>query len=223
MINAVTLLKRRPDLSVAEFQSYWRRQHAALIARLPAIQGYVQSHPLDEEYGGQEPPYDGVAELWARDSQVFREIAASSAYAAVQADEERFLDRTAIALVLTDERILKDGRGAADGVKCIQFFNRKQGLTVEEFQSFWHDDYGKLLGTLPRVDRYVQYPARPGGYARGRHPAHDGFDITWFESRDAWRNAMRSAVFDQCRRERKNFLVAEDCPQILAREYVVIG
>lgn len=223
MINAVTLLKRKPGLSVAEFQRYWRQQHADLIAELPAIERYVQSHPLDEEYQDNEPLYDGVAELRARDSQAFREIAASDAYAAVQADEERFLDCQAIALVLTEEHIIKDGKIATDGVKCIQFFNRERSLPVERFQSYWRDEYGPLLATLPSLDRYVQYHARLGGYAHGRQPICDGFDVTWFESVDALRFAMNSTIYDHCGKEQKHFLATDGCPRILAKEHVIIG
>jgi uncharacterized protein (TIGR02118 family) len=223
MINAVTLLKRKPGLSVAEFQRYWRHEHAGVIARLPEILRYVQSHPLNEEYQDKEPLYDGIAELWASDSQAFREIASSDAYVEVQADEERFLDRTAIALILTDERIIKDGTVAADGVKCIQLLNRNQGLAVEKFQSYWRDQYGTLLATLPLLERYAQYHARLGGYAHGRQPVYDGFDITWFESIDVLRNAMKSAVYGHSCKEQQNFLAIDRCTQILAREHVIIG
>ncbi|MEE8495924.1 MAG: EthD domain-containing protein [Xanthomonadales bacterium] len=223
MINAVTLLWRKPGMSVDAFQRYWRHQHAEVIALLPGIQRYVQSHPIDDNYGAKEPVCDGFAELWAHDSQAFRDIAASDAYAAVQADEEKFLDRTAISLVLTDERIIKDSPVAVDGVKCIQPFIRKRDLSVEEFQSYWHDQYGPLTATLPLLDRYVQYHARLGGYTHGRQPSYDGFDVTWFDSIDAVRNAMNSAVCDRGRSAQKNFLTADDCPQILTREHVIIG
>ncbi|NIV18954.1 MAG: EthD family reductase, partial [Woeseiaceae bacterium] len=32
-----------------EFRNYWRNQHAGIIAKLPGVQRYVQSHPLDDE------------------------------------------------------------------------------------------------------------------------------------------------------------------------------
>ena len=63
MINAITLLKRKQGLSVDEFQHYWRHQHADVIATLPGIQRYVQSHPLREFYEGVAPNYERVAEL----------------------------------------------------------------------------------------------------------------------------------------------------------------
>lgn len=223
MINAVSLLKRKPGLTAAEFQRYWRHEHAGVIANLPGVQRYIQSHPLAENYEGREPVYDGIAELWARDSQAFRDIAASDAYLAVQKDEENFLDRTAIALVLTDERIIKEGPVAADGVKCIRFMSRRSGMPVEEFQAYWHDEYGPLLAALPSLDRYVQYHARLGGYTHGRQPRYDGFDVTWFASNGALCNAKDSTIYEQNRNGQKDFLAVDDCPQILCREYRFIG
>jgi len=223
MINAFTLLKRKPGLSVAEFQRYWRHEHADLIARLPGVKRYVQSHVLGEYHQGKEPIYDGIAELSVNNSQAFRDISTSDAYAAVQADEESFLDRTAIALVLTDEHVIRDGPVVDDSVKRIRLFNRRQDLPFDEFQAYWRDQHGPLIATLPSLDRYVQYHARPGGYAKGRQPAYDGFDIAWFDSADALREAVNSTVSDRDRSEQGSFLVTGDCPQIVAREYVIIS
>jgi hypothetical protein len=69
----------------------------------------------------------------------------------------------------------------------------------------------------------VQYQARAGGYAKGRQPAYDGFDVTWFGSADALRNAMNSAEYADSRSDRENFLASGDCPQIISRERVIIG
>jgi len=223
MINAVTLLRRKSGMSAAAFQHYWRHEHAAVIARLPGFQRYVQSHPLLENYKFEEPVYDGVAELWANGSQAFRDIAASEAYSLVQADEEKFLDRTAIALVLTDEHVIYNGPVSADGIKCIQLYKRRKGMPVDEFQAYWRDQHGPLVATLPLLDRYVQYPARKGAYAHGRQPAYDGFDVTWFASIDALREARHSTIYDRIRSEQEVFLSADDSPQILTREHVVIG
>ena len=218
MINAITLLKRRPDLSLEEFRNYWRNQHAGVIAKLPAVQRYVQSHPLDDE-----SPYDGFAELWANDSQAFRDIGSSDAYVDVQADEENFLDREANVLVLTDEQIVIDGDAGDEAVKCIRFFKRDPDMSVDDFQSYWREQHAPLVSALPALRRYVHYPARAGGYAKGRQPAYDGFDMAWFDSLEALREAMSSIAYQQLGDDQHNFLAAGDCPQIVAREFLFIG
>jgi uncharacterized protein (TIGR02118 family) len=218
MINAITLLKRRPDLSSKEFRDYWRTRHADVIAKLPGVERYVQSHPLDGE-----SPYDGFAELWAKDSQAFRNIGSSDAYVDVQADEENFLDRKANVLVLTDEHVIIDGNTGEEAIKCIRFFNRRPDMSVDEFQAHWREQHAPLVAALPSLSRYVHYPARAGGYAKGRQPAYDGFDMAWFDSLEALREAMSSAAYQRVRDDQGSFLAAGDCPQIVAREYLFIG
>lgn len=63
--KAIFLLKRRPDLSVEQFQDYWLNGHGPQIPRDAEVVRYVQCHTLAQTYGGAEQPaYDGVAELW---------------------------------------------------------------------------------------------------------------------------------------------------------------
>lgn len=223
MIDAVTLLSRKPGMTVEAFQRYWRHEHAAVIARLPGVERYVQSHPLAETYQGSNPVCDGIAELWARDSQAFREIGKSTAYVAVQADEERFLDRTRIALVLTEEHVIEDGPVTTRGVKCIRLLKRKAGVTVEAFRDCWLGRYGPQVASLPALERYVQCHARRSAYADGRQPAYDGFDITWFASIDAQRRAMQSTAQDRASEIARDFLASDGCAQILAMEHVIIS
>jgi hypothetical protein len=66
MIKYVGLSKRRPGLTVSEFQSHWRDKHGPLVmAAFPQMPRYVQSHPLPETYtGDRPPPYDGVPFLY---------------------------------------------------------------------------------------------------------------------------------------------------------------
>jgi uncharacterized protein (TIGR02118 family) len=74
MIKMIFCLRRRADLSREEFQSYWRDNHAPLVAEVAPvlrIRKYVQSHSFDDPRiaapvaarGTIVPAYDGVAEL----------------------------------------------------------------------------------------------------------------------------------------------------------------
>ena len=75
MIRLTFVLRRKPEMSRAEFQQYWRNIHGPLVAKSSTalnILRYVQVHTLDdpindqlaEARGGMEEPYDGVAEVW---------------------------------------------------------------------------------------------------------------------------------------------------------------
>jgi len=74
MVKLVFCLRRKPELSLAEFQRYWRENHAPLVqshAETLRIRRYVQVHTMDNPAneafrrgrGGPEG-FDGVAELW---------------------------------------------------------------------------------------------------------------------------------------------------------------
>jgi len=67
LVKGLFLVKRKPGLSVTEFQDYWRNNHAPLVPRTPHLVRYVQCHALPETYESEYPPaFDGVAELWCR-------------------------------------------------------------------------------------------------------------------------------------------------------------
>ena len=116
-----------------------------------------------------------------------------------------------------------DGDTGAESIKCIRFFNRGPDMDVEDFQSYWRERHAPLVSALPSLQRYARYPARLGGYAKGRQPAYDGFDMTWFSSLDEWQHAMGSAEYVHARGDEGNFLANGDCPLITAREYLFIG
>ncbi len=111
MIKLTFCLKRKPGLSLEEFQDYWRNNHAPLVAGFKDVLGirrYVQCHgrpsdadaPLRASRASslENAPaiYDGVAELWF-DS--FEALAANSeneaareAGRALLEDERKFID-----------------------------------------------------------------------------------------------------------------------------------
>ena len=84
MIKLTFCLRRRPDLSPAEFRRYWREEHGPLVAARAEVLGirkYQQVHTLDEpelheslrrRNDGAPEPFDGIAEAWVDDVDVFR-------------------------------------------------------------------------------------------------------------------------------------------------------
>ena len=75
MIKLAFCLRRRSELTAADFHQYWLTQHAELVKQHAAalrIRRYVQSHTVADERVAASlavrdsavEPYDGVAELW---------------------------------------------------------------------------------------------------------------------------------------------------------------
>lgn len=106
MIKLTFALVRRPELTLEAFQTYWRQNHAPLVASVREvlrIRRYVQLHSaapqvsadIRRSRGGPEP-YDGVAQLWF---ESFADLAASATEPkAIEAgrllleDERKFID-----------------------------------------------------------------------------------------------------------------------------------
>jgi uncharacterized protein (TIGR02118 family) len=103
----VEFLRRRPGLSVEDFQRYWRETHGPLAARIPMIRRYVQSPTRLAGYGrGQDPAWDGVAITWFDDTQAMRASAATPEYARVRADEANFLAPGPAPFIITREHVI---------------------------------------------------------------------------------------------------------------------
>lgn len=111
MIKIVALLKRRADLTPAEFAEHYEHRHAPLFARVippeveQVITHYGQNHAVD--LGGREPAWDCITEIGFRDMagvRVWSDWYAGPHGAVLREDEERFMDTAARVVVVADER-----------------------------------------------------------------------------------------------------------------------
>ncbi len=224
MIKAITCIKRKPGMLVEDFQSYWRGEHAAVVKHLPDIRRYIQSHALLGGYRKGDLPYDGIAEIWVDDVAALRAMAGTDAYAAVQADEENFIDRSKMALLLTQEHVIKDGPIPDGAVKNIEFVPRKTGMDVAAFQAYWRDVHGPIAAQIQVIRRYVQSHVLLGGYRDGRQPPFDGCAITWFDSVAAMRESAQSEAYDRTREDEPNFLNTDsEIDFIITTEHVIVA
>jgi uncharacterized protein (TIGR02118 family) len=222
MLKAVSFFKRRAGLTVEQFQAYWRASHPNAVLGLPGIRRYVQSHTLRSGYAKGEPVYDGIAEIWFDDTGAMRALAGTAAYAAVQADEERFIDRASMGLIITEEHVIKDGPAPPDGVKNIEFVTHAPALTIEAFQRYWREVHGPLAALIPLIRRYVQSHTRRAVYEAGRRPAYDGIAVTWFDDTQAMRRSAATPEYARVRADEANF-VAPDPPFIITKEHVIVA
>lgn len=117
MIKLVYCIRRRADLSEAEFHRYWLEEHGPRVrghAKALGADRYVQSHTLDSEVNGalrasrgMSPPFDGITELWWSDLGAFQEALGShdgiAAGRDLLEDERRFIDFERSALFVTEE------------------------------------------------------------------------------------------------------------------------
>ena len=120
MIKLTFCLRRRTDMTLEEFQRYWRTTHAALVAERAEVLGirrYVQLHTTDlpglhkslqSRNGGAPQPYDGVAELWfdSLDDFIGDSAERTQASAELLADERNFIDLPNSPMWLGEEHVV---------------------------------------------------------------------------------------------------------------------
>ena len=219
MVKVLTFISRRAGMPVDEFQTYWRTRHPDVVTKLPGIRRYVQSHVLPTSYAKGEPAHDGIAEVWADDTNALRAMTQSPAHEAVIADEAKFIDRMRMGFVVTEEQVVKDGAGS---LKAIELFTRRPDMSVEAFQHHWRTAHAALAARVPGVRRYVISATRPSAYGGGRRPAYDGAATMWFESGDALKAAGGSAEYKALVADRVSFLAPGQPPFLLTTEYVIV-
>jgi uncharacterized protein (TIGR02118 family) len=224
MVKVLTFITRKAGMPVDEFQQYWRTRHPDAVTKLPGIRRYVQSHVLPTAYAKGEPVHDGIAEVWADDTDAFRAMTKSPAHPALIADEERFIDRSRMGVIVTEDQVVEGfGVLGAGALKAIEFFTRTPGMSVDDFQRHWRATHAALAAKVPGVRRYVISATRPSAYTGGRTPAYDGAALMWFESGDALKAATGSAEYKALVADRAQFLTPGQPPFLLTKEYVIVG
>ena len=122
MIKLIFCLKRKPGMTLQDFQHYWRNNHAPLVqqhAKTLGIRRYLQCHSLGTEADAplraaragsldRAPDiYDGVAELWFDSlEQLAAQASNPDAVAAgkiLLEDEAKFIDLANSPLWFTEE------------------------------------------------------------------------------------------------------------------------
>ncbi len=107
-------------------------------------------------------------------------------------------------------------------IKIIYGFKRKEGMSVEEFQTYWRETHGPLAALIPGVRRYVQNHTLPQLYGGDNPPAYDGAAELWFDDLDGMREAFKSEENAAARDDEKNFIDHSDAFLIVAEEKPVI-
>ena len=106
-VKRFDLARRRPDLTVQEFQRYWREIHGPIAAQVPAFLHYVQCHPRPGGYGrGRDPTYDAVAVTWFASIADMRASETSIAFQRMRADESEFVAPEPRVALLTEEHVI---------------------------------------------------------------------------------------------------------------------
>lgn len=83
MLKVMSLMKRRADMSHADFRRWAQSEHPLLAQKLPGLRGYRMNVPKEEN---PDNPYDAVSEMWFDDAEARLAAMASDAGKAAGGD-----------------------------------------------------------------------------------------------------------------------------------------
>lgn len=101
--------KRKPGMTIDEFQAYWTGTHAQKALKVPGMKRYVVSIAAQFGGSGREMPYDGFAEVWFESEEAMRASGRSEQIKDVLADEPNLFDMSTRWNMIVVEHVMKDG------------------------------------------------------------------------------------------------------------------
>jgi len=92
MIKLIALLKRKPHISLEEFERRWAEQHTVISGQIPGLRGYRLNIATPRQQAHDVAPYDGTAELWFDSVEAMESGFATAIGIAAGADADSFCD-----------------------------------------------------------------------------------------------------------------------------------
>lgn len=177
LLKLVYLLRRKPGLTLEEFQGHWLERHTHFGLTNPAVRRYVQYHTLADDPirealaqaadGPQRESYDGVAIAWFDDIDGMRHAMQGDAVAAALEDEKHFIDHSRSVAVLTDENVIVEPVGAGP-IVLVECLRRQPDIDRRSFSERWlnHGRIGRQAHARGLLQGYIQNHALPEDDAR---------------------------------------------------------
>ena len=233
MIKIVRLVKRRADLTPAQFKDYWLTRHAEherrAIGSTP-LQKVVASFATGEiALGGTEPPFDGMVALYFGSVEEARATFLGQAAAAMREDARKFVEPDpAPPQIFADEYLMSEKPQAAAAMKTsgqlkiIRTVYRRRDLSHAKFRDYWLNSHSKLEDKVIEttgVRRIVATFAIP---EYREDPDFDGMVELYFDRVEDIRAMFAGPVPAMMRRDEENF-VEMDAPavRLVAEEYLI--
>ncbi len=177
MLKLVYLLRRKPGLSLEEFQEHWLERHSQFGLRTPAVRRYVQYHTLANDPiretlaqaadGPLVDSYDGLAIAWFDDVEAMRHAMQGEDVAAALEDEKHFIDHSRSVAILTDEYVIVEPVGAGP-IVLVECLRRQPSIDRRAFSERWlhHGHIGRQAHARGLLAGYIQNHSLPEDDAR---------------------------------------------------------
>ena len=217
MIKLIYCINRLPELSVEKFQEYWFKTHGPIAGAIKGVQRYVQCHTLPATYAdGQEPPYDGCAQLWWESGEAMRGDTGSDEVRAALEDEKKFIDHSRVAMFVSQEHPIVEG-DATNQVKMIVCANKKPDF-AGDLADYWLNTHAPIVSKLPGLRKYTVCLAEPAESP----PPFAGAAELYFDSVSAATAAFGSEEGRAASADTANFLDASALAIFFTQEKVIV-
>lgn len=103
-------------------------------------------------------------------------------------------------------------------VKFVGMIQKKDGLTMEEFERYWQEVHVPIMLKTPGVIKYRINIVDKENSMNPEFP-YDGFSEVWFEDLESMNRCLASPEFDEIRRDVPNF--QRHIERIVLHEHVI--
>lgn len=120
MIAAISLIRRRTDISLEQFRAHWLHPHGTMTAELPATRRYVQHHPIEAPGTNDHARHlgvDGIPELWFDDIAARTIAYTSPRIAECNVDSESFIG--AVSRIVSEPRVVAEAPPGHDVARIL--------------------------------------------------------------------------------------------------------
>lgn len=233
MYKVIRMVRRRKDLTLAQFKSYWLNNHINLERRameMSPMRKIVATFSTGEvAMGAKEPPFDGMVSLYFNSLDDIKNMFSGPVPPMMLEDEKNFVDLSEGPLRTINEEYLmsrKDGSvlRMQGQLKVVRTVYRRKDLTPVRFKKYWLENHAKLEEEVIATTgcrRIVASFALPESI-EGKEPAFDGMAELYFDTVEDIRATFAGPVPAMMRKDEENF-VQMDAPAIrnVCEEYVL--
>ena len=231
MYKTIRMVKRRKDLTLAQFKDYWLTRHAALQRRsldMAPVRKVVASFSTGEvALGGAEAQFDAMSAVYFNSIEDLRAARAGAVGKMLLEDEKNFVDHAPINIV-AEEFIMSQKPGAAKllkksgQLKIIRTVYRRRDLSFQQFKDYWLNNHSRLEDRVVRESPTQYIVATFAVGEPGGEPDMDGMVELYYQSHDDIREMFAGRIPQMMRDDEQNF-VQMDAPAIRAvtEEHVI--
>src|SRR5882762_7377957 len=231
-VKVIRLVKRRADLTLAQFKDYWLTRHAVHERRAietTPLQKVVASIATGEvALGAKEPPFDGMVALYFGSLEDAHAALSGPGTAAMREDAKNFVDPRTSPQILADEYLVSEKEDALGTIrrsgqlKTIRTISRRRDLTHAQFKDYWLNQHSRLERKVIEttgMQRIIASFALPGNPVV---PDFDGLAELYFAKVEDIRAVFGGPVPTMMRKDEENF-VQMNAPavRLVAEEYVI--